>query len=112
METILFIVLIIIVLISVFFLYSMQQKLTDLQKPKEGDENLFIMIQNQIQEQARSVQDLTKTLDQKIAESTKSMNTSQQHLHTTLQEQFSQNTRLIQGISGQSTNGNNKRRLD
>ena len=103
METILFIVLIIIVLISVFFLYSMQQKLTDLQKPKEGDENLFIMIQNQIQEQARSVQDLTKTLDQKIAESTKSMNTSQQHLHTTLQEQFSQNTRLIQGISGQST---------
>ena len=103
METILFIVLIIIVLISVFFLYPMQQKLTDLQKPKEGDENLFIMIQNQIQEQARSVQDLTKTLDQKIAESTKSMNTSQQHLHTTLQEQFSQNTRLIQGISGQST---------
>jgi len=81
----------------------MQQKLTDLQKPKEGDENLFIMIQNQIQEQARSVQDLTKTLDQKIAESTKSMNTSQQHLHNTLQEQFSQNTRLIQGISGQST---------
>jgi len=103
METILFIVLIIIVLISVFFLYSMQQKLTDLQKPKKGDENLFIMIQNQIQEQARSVQDLTKTLDQKIAESTKAMNTSQQHLHTTLQEQFSQNTRLIQGISGQST---------
>jgi len=81
----------------------MQQKLTDLQKPKKGDENLFIMIQNQIQEQARSVQDLTKTLDQKIAESTKAMNTSQQHLHTTLQEQFSQNTRLIQGISGQST---------
>jgi len=103
METILFIVLIIIVLISIFFLYSMQKKLTDLQKPKEGDENLFIMIQNQIQEQARSVQDLTKTLDQKIAESTKAMNTSQQHLHTTLQEQFSQNTRLIQGISGQST---------
>ena len=96
-------VLLVILLITLYFIFSMQQKLTDLQKPKEGDENLFIMIQNQIQEQARSVQDLTKTLDQKIAESTKSMNTSQQHLHTTLQEQFSQNTRLIQGISGQST---------
>ena len=103
MEITLFIVLIIIVLISLFLLYSMQQKLTALQKPKEGEDNLFIMIQNQIQEQARNVQDLTKTVDQKLAESAKAMNQSQQHLHTTLQEQFSQNTKLIQGISGQST---------
>ncbi len=92
--------LLITTLIGLFFLY---QKMKDLQKPKEGDSNMFIMLQNQIQEQMRGMQELGKVVDQKMTDTYKSMSQNQQVLHKTIQEQFSENTKVIQGISGQST---------
>lgn len=88
--------------VCIFFLWRMSKKLEGMQSGNEADKHLFLMLQNQIQEQSRSVQDLAKTLDSKLTESTKSMSQTQQHLHQTLQEQFSQNTRMLQGITGQS----------
>ncbi len=64
-------------------------------KPKETDGNLFLMLQNQMTE-------LQRLFDQKMSDTHKTMYKTQQHLHQTLQEQFGQNTRIIQGITGQS----------
>ncbi|MEK7643810.1 MAG: DNA recombination protein RmuC [Patescibacteria group bacterium] len=95
MQTALLIVISLFLLITLGAFFLLFHKLRDLQKPKEGEANLFMLIQNQIQE-------LNKTVDQKIGDTQKTMTQSQQHLHSTLQEQFGQNTRLIQGITGQS----------
>ncbi|MCB9798812.1 DNA recombination protein RmuC [Candidatus Nomurabacteria bacterium] len=83
-------------------LLLMYRKLKELQKPKNEDSNLFIMLQNQIQEQSRGVQDLSKLLDQKISQTTQELSRSQRHMHETLTEQFGHNTKMIQGITGQS----------
>ena len=80
-------------LVAIFFLYK---KLTETQKPKEGDQNLFMMLQQQIQ-------DLNKTVDTKMTETHKAMGETQQSLNKTIQEQFGQNTKVMQGITGQST---------
>jgi len=71
-------------------------------KPKDEDKNLFQMLQNQILDQSRSVQELSRALDSKINESNRFMSQSQQNMNITLQEQFGQSTRMIQGITGQS----------
>lgn len=95
MQTFFLVLISLFLLITLSALFLLFNKLRDLQKPKEGETNLFMLIQNQIQE-------LNKTVDQKIGDTQKTMTQSQQHLHNTLQEQFGQNTRLIQGITGQS----------
>jgi len=80
-------------LIGLFFLYK---KIQHLQTPENTDKNLFLLLQNQLQE-------LTKTVDQKMTDTSKSVNENQRHLHQTLQEQFSQNAKMIHGISSDST---------
>lgn len=94
--------LLILLLGALGMLYMMYKKLQELQKPKEGDQNLFMMLQNQIQEQSRGVQELSKLVDQKISQTTQELSKSQRHMHQTLTEQFGQNTKMIQGITGQS----------
>jgi len=79
-------------LIGLFLLYK---KLEDTKKPKEGEKELFSLLQNQIQE-------LNRTVDQKMTDTTKTMNETQITINKTIQEQFGQNTKLIQGITGQS----------
>jgi len=71
------------------------KKLEDTKKPKEGEKELFSLLQNQIQE-------LNRTVDQKMTDTTKTMNETQVNINKTIQEQFGQNTRLIQGITGES----------
>ncbi len=95
MEQILLPVLAILLLVTVVTMFLLYKKLTVLQKPKEGDQNLFIMLQQQIQ-------DLNKTVDQKMSETHKAMGETQQSLHKTIQDQFGQNTKIMQGITGQS----------
>ncbi|PIR04581.1 MAG: DNA recombination protein RmuC [Candidatus Magasanikbacteria bacterium CG11_big_fil_rev_8_21_14_0_20_39_34] len=102
MQTFLLVLLLVMVgvaALAVFFLYKKVQKLSE---PKEGEQNLFMLLQNQIQEQSRGVQELAKVIDTKITETNKSMTQSQQHMHQTIQEQFGQSTKMIQGITGQS----------
>ena len=80
-------------LILLFLLYK---KLLESQKPKEGEQNLFIMLQNQIQ-------DLTRTVDQKMTDTHKALNTTQENLHKTIQTQFSQSARIISDVTERLT---------
>jgi DNA recombination protein RmuC len=79
--------------LALFFL--LYRKMQDIQKPKEGESNLFVMLQNQIQE-------LTRNVDEKMNETNKTMSETQQNLNRAIQEQFGQSTKIMQGISGQS----------
>ncbi len=86
-------VLLLATLVAIFFLYK---KLQEQSKPKEGQDQLFMMLQNQIQE-------LNKTVDAKMTETHKAMGETQQSLNKTIQDQFGHNTKVMQGITGQST---------
>ena len=95
MQTFILIILTILLvatLAGVFFLYK---KIQELKKPKEGEQNMFMLLQQQMQE-------LNKTVDQKMNDTNKSMNETQSVINKTLQEQFGQNSKIIQGISSQS----------
>jgi len=87
-----FSLLLIATLIAIYFVYH---KLSEQNKPKEGEENLFVMLQSQMQEMNRS-------FDEKMTETHKAMNETKLNLNQTIQEQFSTNTKIIQGITGQS----------
>jgi len=85
-------ILLIATLVAIFFLYK---KLHEQQKPQEGEQNMFMLMQQQMQE-------LTKTVDQKMSETYKAMGDTQENLHKSFKEQFGENTKVIQEISGQS----------
>lgn len=96
MTTAILIVLLFLLLTTLAAIFFLYKKLQESQKPKDGDQQLFMMLQQQIQE-------LNKTVDQKMSDTHKVMNDSQLNLNKTIQEQFGQNTKIIQGITGQST---------
>jgi DNA recombination protein RmuC len=77
-------------------LFLIYKKLKAAQKPDEGDQNLFVMLQNQMQ-------DMSRVFDEKMSETNKAMFNTQNDINRTIQEQFGQNTRLIQGINTQSS---------
>jgi len=82
--------------VAVVLLYIMYKKLSQIQKPKEGEENLFIMLQKQIQ-------DLGRNMDQKINDTNKTMNDTQTNLHKTIQEQFGQSVKIITDVTEKLT---------
>ncbi len=81
--------LIAIILLLSFVIFFLYKKLQTQNKAKntvdETQNQIFMMLQRQIQ-------DLSRSMDQKMNET-----------HSTLQSQFSLNTRIIQDISGQSS---------
>ncbi len=78
---------------AIFMLYKkMQQNAA----PKEGEQNMYIMLQQQIQE-------LNKTVDQKMTETNRSMNETQMHIHKTIQGQFGQSAQMIASITEKLT---------
>ena len=81
-------------LVAIFLLLK---KMNELQSQNQSPEqqNLFMLLQQQIQ-------DLNRTVDQKMAETSQTVNQTHQSIHKTLQDQFGQNTKIIQGITGQS----------
>lgn len=95
MLTTLLLICSILLLATLIVMYFIYKKLTLAQRPKDGEQNLFIMLQNQIQE-------MNRVLDQKMADTHKAMNDTQHSLNKTIQEQFKENSKIIQGISGQS----------
>lgn len=96
MNSILTTVLVILLVGALFGLYIMYKKLSQIQKPKEGEENLFIMLQKQIQ-------DLGRTMDQKMNDTNKTMNDTQTNLHKTIQEQFGQSVKIITDVTERLT---------
>ena len=83
MNTAILIILIVLLLATLGVLFVMYKKMQELQKPKEGDTNMFVMLQNQIQEQMRGMQDLGKVVDRKMTDTYKAMSQNQQTLHKT-----------------------------
>lgn len=76
---------------TIFILLSQRRS-----RGKEPDNQLFIMLQNQIQ-------DLTRQIDQKITETNRVMNDTQNNLHRTIQSQFSQSTKIITDVTEKLT---------
>lgn len=77
-------------------LILLYKKLSDNQKPKEGDNNLFLLLQNQIQ-------DLSRAMENKIAETHRAMNEAQNNIHKTIQGQFGQSVKIITDITERLT---------
>ncbi len=65
-------------------------------KPNEGDQNLFLMLQNQIQ-------DLNRLVEQKITDTHKVMNETQTNLNKTIQSQFGQSMKIITDVTERLT---------
>lgn len=61
-------------------------------KPKEGEQNLFLMLQNQIQ-------DLNRVVEQKITDTHKVMADTQVNLNKTIQSQFGQSMKIITDVT-------------
>ncbi len=96
MQSFITYILLILLLGAVVGIFLLFKKLKSMQEGGSGDQNLFIMLQQQIQ-------DLNKTMDTKMSETHKAMNETQQNLNKTIQDQFGQSTKIIQGITGQSS---------
>lgn len=91
--TILLLVLLVASLIAIVLLYK---KMEQMNKPKEGEGNLFVMLQNQMQEMQR-------TFNERMADTHKAMSETQQSLHKTIQSQFGQSTKVITEITEKLT---------
>ncbi|HQF57352.1 MAG TPA: DNA recombination protein RmuC [Candidatus Magasanikbacteria bacterium] len=96
MQTILFIIILFGFIGAMVLLYIMYRKLLELKKPEETENNLFVMLQNQIQ-------DLSRIMDQKITDTHKIVNDTQTNLHKTIQEQFGQSVRIITDVTEKLT---------
>ncbi len=96
MQTVLLIILAILLLATLAILFFVYKKMQELQQPKDTDQGLFLMLQNQIQE-------LNKTMDQKMSDTHKTMTENSQHLHQTIQSQFGQSTRIITEVTERLT---------
>ena len=84
-------VLFIASLTAIFFLYQR------LNKAKGGqDENVFVMLQNQIQ-------DLARMVDLKISDTHKMMGDTQTNLNKTIQEQFGQSMKIVTDVTEKLT---------
>ncbi len=94
------IVLFLAILLGLFLLFK---KIGAGQRPKDGEQNLFLMLQNQIQELSRSNLDLQKLIDQKMHETHKTIHETQQNLNKTIQTQFGQSAKIITDVTERLT---------
>ncbi|KKR48522.1 MAG: hypothetical protein UT86_C0004G0006 [Candidatus Magasanikbacteria bacterium GW2011_GWC2_40_17] len=85
MPTALILIFSLLAIAVIFLLLFLLQKIQIMQKPKEGTENIFLMLQNQISE-------LTRTVDAKLAET-----------HKSVQQQYGISTRIIQDVTEKLT---------
>ncbi|PLX27025.1 DNA recombination protein RmuC [Candidatus Parcubacteria bacterium] len=96
MQTVLLVILTILLIAALVGLFFLYRKLQDLNKPKEGDQNMFMLLQQQMQ-------DLNKTMDQKMSDTHKAMGETQQAINKTIQTQFAQSSKIITDITEKLT---------
>ena len=96
MQIIIIISLLLLLLTSVVITFLLFKKIGESQKPKEGDQNLFLMLQNQIQ-------DLNRLVEQKTIDTHKVMTETQTNLNKTIQSQFGQSMKIITDVTEQLT---------
>lgn len=94
METILLVIIAILFAGVLVGLYFISKKLS-IEKPKE-DNSMFLMMQQQIQE-------LSRMVDQKMTDTHKAMNDTQQNLNKTVQTQFGQSMKVITDVTERLT---------
>ena len=94
MQNLLLTILIIAVIAALMLLFLVYKKLSA-KKNMDEDKNLFLMLQNQMQ-------NLSRMFDEKMSETHRAMDNTQQGINKTLQEQFGQSAKIIQGIHSQS----------
>jgi len=92
MENTIFIGLVVVLTVVLIMIYN---KLKDFKKP-ETNNDLFIMLQSQIQ-------DLGRQVEQKIGETHKAMNESQTSMHSVIQSQFGQSAKIISDVTEKLT---------
>ncbi len=96
MQNIIAIISIIIAFGALAAFYFLYKKIGAAQPPPAGDQNLFIMLQNQIQE-------LNRLLEQKMNDTHKAMNETRDALHKTIQTQFGQSVKIITDVTERLT---------
>jgi DNA recombination protein RmuC len=96
MQTTLLIILSIGLVATLAILFVLYKKLSENNKPKEGEQNLFVMLQNQMQEMQR-------IFDDKMTDTHKAMNETRDNLNRTIQSQFGQSTKIITEITEKLT---------
>jgi len=96
MQNPLLIVLTTLLAATLILLYSTYKKIKEGQRPKEGDQNLFVMLQNQIQE-------LNRLMEQKMSDNNKTMTETRDSLHQTIQTQFGQSVKIITDVTERLT---------
>ncbi len=72
-------------LAAIVGLFIVSKRLKEMGQPKEGEKNMFVMLQSQVQE-------MNRTLDQKMA-----------HTQRTIQEQFGQSAKIISDVTEKLT---------
>ena len=92
MQQLLLIIIFLAVAGLVVMAYTIYRRLRDLQKPREGEQNLFLMLQNQIN-------DLSRAMDQKMTETNRSMAQTQESIHKSIQTQFGQSAKIISEVT-------------
>lgn len=96
MQIALLIILTLLLIATLGAIFLLYKKLQEQSKPKEGEQNLFIMLQQQIQ-------DLNKTVDSKMSENSKALSETTMHIHKTIQGQFGQSAKMISEITEKLT---------
>ena len=94
MQNILLILLVILILGLIAMIFVLIKKQNT--KPKEDGQNLFLMLQNQIQ-------DLNRLVEQKTIDTHKVMAETQTSLNKTIQSQFGQSMKIITEVTQELT---------
>ncbi len=90
METALITMIILLILVILFSVFLISKKLSKTE-PTE-DKNMFLMMQQQLQE-------LSRLVDQKMTDTHKAMNETQSNLNKTIQTQFGQSMKVITDVT-------------
>ena len=96
MQTILLVITCLGFVGALVLLYIMYQKFVQIQQPKVGEQNMFLLLQQQMQE-------LNKTMDQKLSDTHKVLGENQQTINKTMQSQFAQSSKIITDITEKLT---------
>ena len=96
MQIAIIVSLLLLLFSSLIIAFLLFKKIGESQKPKEGEQNLFLMLQNQIQ-------DLNRLVEQKTIDTHKVMTETQTNLNKTIQSQFGQSMKIITDVTEQLT---------
>ncbi len=96
MQALIIISLLLLLITFIAIVFLLFKKISESQRPKEGEQNLFLMLQNQIQ-------DLNRLVEQKITDTHKVMAETQTSLNKTIQSQFGQSMKIITEVTQELT---------